>query len=52
MRKRTGIYLIWIAIASMLAGCSMTPEQQKYTAIGAGGGAVAGGAIGCSIAAT
>ena len=52
MRKRTGIYLIWIAIASMVAGCSMTSEQKKYTAIGAGSGAVVGGAIGCGIAAT
>ena len=51
MLKKSGTYLIGIAILSMVAGCSMTPEQREYTEIGAAGGAIVGGGIGCGIAA-
>ena len=51
MLKKSGTYLIGIVILSMVAGCSMTPEQQEYTAAGAAGGALVGGAIGCGTAA-
>src|ERR1019366_3265846 len=51
MLKKSGTYLIGIVILSMVAGCSMTPQQQEYTAAGAAGGALVGGAIGCGTAA-
>jgi outer membrane protein OmpA-like peptidoglycan-associated protein len=51
MRQKLGTYLIWIVILPMVAGCSMTPQQKRYTAIGAGSGALVGGAIGCGTAA-
>ncbi|WP_333650811.1 OmpA family protein [Candidatus Binatus sp.] len=51
MLKKSGTYLIGIVILSMVAGCSMTHEQQEYTAAGAAGGALVGGAIGCGTAA-
>ena len=52
MRKTSATCLIWIAILSMVAGCSMTPQQSQYTAAGAAGGALVGGGIGCAIAAS
>ncbi len=52
MRKKSATCLIWIAILSMVAGCSMTPQQTQYTAAGAAGGALVGGGIGCAIAAS
>jgi outer membrane protein OmpA-like peptidoglycan-associated protein len=52
MRKKSGTYLICITILSMVAGCSMTPQQTQYTAAGAAGGALVGGGIGCGIAAS
>jgi outer membrane protein OmpA-like peptidoglycan-associated protein len=52
MRKKSGTYLICITILSMVAGCSMTPQQTQYTAAGAVGGALVGGGIGCGIAAS
>jgi hypothetical protein len=52
MRKKSGTYLTCITILSMLAGCSMTPQQTHYTAAGAAGGALVGGGIGCGIAAS
>ena len=52
MRKKLATYFIWIAIFSMVAGCSMTTQQTEYTVVGAGAGALVGGGIGCGIAAS
>jgi outer membrane protein OmpA-like peptidoglycan-associated protein len=52
MLKKSGTYLICIAILSMVAGCSMTSQEQQYTAAGAAAGALVGGGIGCGIAAS
>jgi OOP family OmpA-OmpF porin len=52
MRNKLGTYLGCIAILSMVAGCSMTPQQTEYTIAGAGAGAIVGGGIGCGIAAS
>src|SRR5579863_10734811 len=52
MQKKSGTYLVWIATLSMVAGCTMTPQQTRYTAVGAAGGALVGGGIGCGIAAS
>jgi len=51
MRHKSEQYLIWIAILSLLAGCSMSSQQTEYTAVGAATGALVGGGIGCGIAA-
>ena len=52
MRPRFARYAIWLAIASVAAGCGwMTPEREKACLIGAGVGALAGGGIGAIAAA-
>ena len=51
MRKKLATYVMAMLATWMLAGCWLTPEERKYTLVGASIGALDGAALGCGLAA-
>jgi outer membrane protein OmpA-like peptidoglycan-associated protein len=50
MSRKLATCLMCIAALSLVSGCAMSPAKRQGMLIGAGGGALIGGGIGCGVA--